>query len=90
MIINTYDATNGSVVINMVVSQTVISIVIAGEWVEVVMEKHQQNRLMHEIHAGSMDGEMMSARNSEGHTGINKMVHAVCSHFYWTDISGQV
>ena len=40
---------------------------------------------MHEIHAGSMDGEMMSARNSGGHIGINKMVRAVCSRFYWPD-----
>ena len=66
MIINTYNTTNDSMIINMIISQTIISIVIAGEWVEVITEKHRQNRLMHEIHAGSMDGEMMSARNSWG------------------------
>ena len=90
MIINTYNTTNDSMIINTIISQTIISIVIAGEWVEVITEKHRQNRLMHEIHAGSMDGEMMSARNSGGHIGINKMVCAVCLHFYWPDISGQV
>ena len=90
MIINTHNTTNDSMIINTIISQTIISIVIAGEWVEVIMEKHRQNRLMHEIHAGSMDGEMMSARNSGGHIGINKMVRAVCLCFYWPDISGQV
>ena len=40
MIINTYNTTNDSMIINMIISQTIISIVIAGEWVEVIMEKH--------------------------------------------------
>ena len=55
-----------------------------------ITEKHQQERLIHEIHAGAIDGERMSAINSGGHTGINKTVWALCSCFYWPDISGEV
>ena len=40
MIINIYNTTNDSMIINTIISQTIISIVIAGEWVEVIMEKH--------------------------------------------------
>ena len=40
MIINTYNTTNDSMTINTIISQTIISIVIASEWVEVIMEKH--------------------------------------------------
>ena len=36
-----------------------------------------------------IDGETMSAVNSSGHIGINKTIWAVCSRFYWPDISGQ-
>ena len=65
-------------------------IVISGEWVEVITERHRQDKVMHELHAGAIDGQMMSARNSSGHIGINKTIRAVCSQFYWPDISGQV
>ena len=57
---------------------------------EVVIEKHRQERIIHGIHAGAIDGETMSATNSSGHIGINKIVRAVCSRFHWPDISGQV
>ena len=57
---------------------------------EVITEKHRQERLIHEIHAGAIDGDTMSATNSSGHIGINKTIRAVCSRFYWPDISGEV
>ena len=64
--------------------------VISGEWVEVITERHRQNKFIHEIHAGAVVGEMMSATNSSGHIGINKTIWAVFSQFYWPNISGQV
>ena len=57
---------------------------------EVITEKHRQERLIHEMHAGTIDGDTMSATNSSGHTGINKTIRAVCFRFYWPDISGEV
>ena len=57
---------------------------------EVITEKHRQERLIHEIHAGAIDGDTMSATNSSGHIRINKTIRAVCSRFYWPDISGEV
>ena len=57
---------------------------------EVITEKHRQERLMHKIHAGAIDGDTMSATDSSGHIGINKTIRAVCSRFYWPDISGEV
>ena len=57
---------------------------------EVITEKHRQERLIHKIHAGAIDGDTMSATNSSGHIGINKTIRAVYSRFYWPDISGEV
>ena len=57
---------------------------------EVITEKHRQERLIHKIHAGAIDGDTMSATNSSGHIGINKTIRAVCSRFYWPDISREV
>ena len=57
---------------------------------EAVTEQHRQERLIHEIHAGAIDGDTMSATNSSRHIGINKTIRAVCSRFYWPDISRQV
>ena len=73
-------------IINTITYHTVIS----GEWVEVITERHRQDKLIREMHTGAVDGETMSASNSSGHTGINKTIWAVCSQFYWSDISGQV
>ena len=57
---------------------------------EVITEKHRKERLIHKIHAGAIDGDTISATNSSGHFVINKTVRAVCSRFYWPDISGEV
>ena len=42
-------------------------------------EKHRQDQLIHELHAGAIDGDTMSATNLSGHVGINKTIQAVCS-----------
>ena len=65
-------------------------ILISGECVEVITERHRQDKVIHELHAGAIDSETMSAMNSSGHIGINKTIRAVCSQIYWPDISGQV
>ena len=57
---------------------------------EIITEKLRKERLIHEIHAGAIDGDTMSATNSSGHIRINKTIRAVCSRFYWPDISGEV
>ena len=31
--------------------------VISGEWVEVITERHRQDKLIHKIHAGAVDGK---------------------------------
>ena len=48
---------------------------------EVITEKHRQERLIHEIHAGAIDGDTMSTTNSSGHIGINKTIRTVYSRF---------
>ena len=57
---------------------------------EVITEKHRQERLIHKINAGAIDGDTMSATKSSGHIGINKTIRAVCSRFYWPDMSREV
>ena len=57
---------------------------------EVITEKHRKERLIHKIHAGAIDGDTMSATKSNGHIGINKTIRAVCSRFYWPDMSREV
>ena len=43
--------------------------IISGEWVEVIKERHRQDKLIHEIHASEVDSKTMSASNSSDHIG---------------------
>ena len=58
---------------------------------EAITEKHRQERLIHEIHAGAIDGDTMSAANSSGaHWDKTRQLELYAPRFYWPDISGEV